>query len=91
MTKLNLTTKALAFAKVMLVAVVFCGCGEQKQFKEKSIIMEYQGQKVVRQMGLSDVFDTTRFYKAMFIKDSVCFKYVTDGKYNNGDIIQSER
>ena len=29
MTKLNLTTKALAFAKVMLVTVIFCGCGEQ--------------------------------------------------------------
>jgi hypothetical protein len=31
MTKLNLTTKALAFAKVMLVAVIFCGCGESAQ------------------------------------------------------------
>ena len=91
MTKLNLTTKALAFAKVMLVAVVFCGCGEQRQFKENAIIMEYQGQKVVRQMGLTDIYDTTRFYKAMFTKDSVCFKCATDGKYNNGDIIQSER
>ena len=91
MTKLNLTTKALAFVKVMLVAVIFCGCGEQRQFKENAIIMEYQGQKVVRQMGLTDIYDTTRFYKAMFTKDSVCFKCATDGKYNNGDIIQSER
>ena len=33
MTKLNLTTKALAFAKVMLVAVIFCGCGEQSPSK----------------------------------------------------------
>ena len=35
MTKLNLTTKALAFAKVMLVAVIFCGCGEQSQPKQR--------------------------------------------------------
>ncbi len=35
MTKLNLTTKALAFAKVMLVAVIFCGCGEQSQTKQR--------------------------------------------------------
>jgi hypothetical protein len=34
MTKLNLTTKALAFAKVLLVAVIFCGCGEQSQTKQ---------------------------------------------------------
>ena len=33
MTKLNLTTKALAFAKVMLVAVILCGCGEQSPKK----------------------------------------------------------
>jgi hypothetical protein len=35
MTKLKLTTKALAFAKVMLVAVIFCGCGEQSQPKQR--------------------------------------------------------
>ena len=35
MTKLNLTTKALAFAKVLLVAVIFCGCGEQSQPKQR--------------------------------------------------------
>ncbi len=36
MTKLNLTTKALAFAKVLLVAVIFCGCGNENP-KEKEI------------------------------------------------------
>ena len=88
---LKFTEKPLAFAKVMLVAVVFCGCGEQKQFKENAIIMEYQGQKVVRQMGLTDIYDTTRFYKAMFTKDSVCFKYATDGNFKTGDIIKAIR
>lgn len=35
MIKLNLTTKALAFAKVMLVAVIFCGCGEQSRTMQR--------------------------------------------------------
>ena len=39
MTKLNLTTKALAFAKVMLVAVIFCGCGEQSQTKQRKCFL----------------------------------------------------
>ena len=38
MTKLNLTTKALAFAKVMLVAVIFCGCKAPRQQPEQPIV-----------------------------------------------------
>jgi hypothetical protein len=77
------------FFYALLVAVVFCGCAEQN--KEKAIIVEYQMMKVSRQMGINDVYDTTRTYKAMFIKDSVCFAYSTSGKFNSGDIIQSIR
>ena len=36
MRKLNLTTKALAFTKVILVSVIFCGCGEQNP-KDKEV------------------------------------------------------
>lgn len=35
MAKLNLTTKAIAFAKVMLAAVVFYGCTEQSSNKQR--------------------------------------------------------
>lgn len=31
MRKLNLTTKALSFAKVMLVAFIFCGCNNPQE------------------------------------------------------------
>ena len=49
MRKLNLTTKTIAFAKVMLVAVIFCGCRNEnttqapieKQTKNGRIIYDY--------------------------------------------------
>ena len=83
--------KKLLAINAMLVTVIFCGCQFQKPQKENAIIKEYQGLKFSKQMGISDIYDTTRYYKAMFVKDSVCFKYATDGKFNVGDIIQSEQ
>lgn len=81
--------KKLLLTNAVLVAVIFCGCGVPA--KEKAVIVEYQTLKVSRQMGINDIYDTTRTYKAMFVKDSVCFIYSTNGKLNDGDIIQSER
>lgn len=72
-----------------LCAWALCGCGVPD--KEKAVIVEYQTLKVSRQMGINDMYDTTRTYKAMFLKDSVCFIYSTSGKLKDGDFIQSER
>ena len=37
MTKLNLTTKPLAFAKVLLTLVIFCGCEDEPIKQEKFV------------------------------------------------------
>ena len=81
--------KKLLLSNAMLVAVIFCGCEESS--KENAVIVEYQTLKVSRQMGINDIYDTTRTYKAIFLKDSVCFIYFTNGKFNDGDIVQSRR
>ena len=84
----NLKLKIRTIISAMLLVVAFMSC---EPSKEKSVIVEYQGLKVSRQMGINDVYDTIRIYRAMSLKDSVCFTYTTlNGKFNNGDVVMSD-
>lgn len=75
--------KSLLTVLTILFFVVSCSTIPTK---EKAIILEYQGISVKKQFGIGEVYDTTRTYKAMYLKDSVCFIYTTvNSRFNVGD------
>ena len=88
MKNIKLGNKIIFFILAILFTIFTLASCRQE---EKAIIIEYQGFELSTELGINSTNDTVRTYKAMYVKDSVCFMYYTAGRFDAGDIISTTR